>query len=64
MQGLLVFGLALALTSGSLAALNTLDAHPARLAEVGVLVVANLAATAMRFVLLRQWVFASRRESS
>jgi hypothetical protein len=27
-------------------------------------VVANLAATAMRFVLLRQWVFASRRESS
>jgi glycosyltransferase involved in cell wall biosynthesis len=64
MQGLLVFGLALALTSGSLAALNTLDAHPARLAEVGVLVVANLAATATRFVLLRQWVFASRRESS
>jgi glycosyltransferase involved in cell wall biosynthesis len=64
MQGLLVFCLALALTSGSLAALNTLDAHPARVAEVGVLVVANLAATAMRFVLLRQWVFASRRESS
>jgi glycosyltransferase involved in cell wall biosynthesis len=64
MQGLLVFGLALALTSGSLAALNTLDAHPARVAEVGVLVVANLVATAMRFVLLRQWVFASRRESS
>ena len=64
MQGLLLFALALALTSGSLAALNTLDAHPARVVEVGVLVVANLAATAMRFVLLRQWVFASRRESS
>jgi putative flippase GtrA len=63
-QGLLVFGLGLALTSGSLALLGALSAHPPRLVEIGVLVVANLAATAMRFVLLRHWVFTSRKELS
>ena len=57
-QGLLVFGLALALTSGSLAALHAL-ATPGRGLEVTVLVAANLVATALRFVLLRSWVFAA-----
>ncbi|HEY2271197.1 MAG TPA: glycosyltransferase, partial [Jatrophihabitantaceae bacterium] len=59
-QGLLVFALGLALTSGSLALLGAATAHPARLLEVGVLVVANLAATVLRFVLMREWVFARR----
>jgi glycosyltransferase involved in cell wall biosynthesis len=60
-QGLFVFGLALALTSGMLAGLHVLDAHPARLLEIAVLTVANLLATVLRFTLLRAWVFNARR---
>ncbi|TNH30964.1 glycosyltransferase [Micromonospora orduensis] len=52
-QGLLAFGLGLALTSGSLAVLHAVTAVPARSMEVAVLVAANLAATVLRFVLLR-----------
>jgi putative flippase GtrA len=57
-QGLVVFGLGLALTSGSLWLLEQLTGHPARAVELAVLVVANLLATALRFVLFREWVFA------
>ncbi len=60
LQGLVVFALGLALTSGSLWLLARFSAHPARLVELAVLVVANLAATALRFVLLREWVFGRR----
>jgi putative flippase GtrA len=60
MQGLVVFALGLALTSGSLWLLGALTSHPARLLELTVLVVANLVATALRFVLLRHWVFRRR----
>jgi putative flippase GtrA len=60
-QGLLVFVLGLALTSGSLLVLHAVSAHPARAVELGVLVAANLVATALRFLLLRVWVFRSRR---
>ncbi|MDG4838988.1 bifunctional glycosyltransferase family 2/GtrA family protein [Micromonospora sp. WMMD967] len=52
-QGLLAFALGLALTSGSLAVLHAVHAVPARPVELAVLVVANLAATVLRFVLLR-----------
>ncbi len=57
-QGLLVFGIGLALTSGSLAGLDAADPHAAHSAELAVLVVANLAATLLRFLLFRTWVFA------
>jgi putative flippase GtrA len=60
-QGLVVFGLALALTSLSLVSLHAATAHPSRSLELAVLVVANLAATVLRFVLLRSWVFRARR---
>ncbi|MEH0843807.1 bifunctional glycosyltransferase family 2/GtrA family protein [Micromonospora sp. CPCC 205711] len=53
LQGLVAFALGLALTSGSLAALHAVTATPPRTAELAVLVVANLAATVLRFVLLR-----------
>ncbi|WP_033290606.1 bifunctional glycosyltransferase family 2/GtrA family protein [Amycolatopsis jejuensis] len=56
-QGLLVFGLGLALTSGSLALLH----NPGLVLETVVLVAANLAATVLRFLLLRGWVFNPRR---
>ncbi len=57
LQGLVVFGLGLALTSGALGILHALRplAHPGL--EITVLVLANLAATVLRFVLLRRWVF-------
>ena len=60
-QGLTVFGLALGLTAGSLGALHALDHRPAHGTELAVLVAANLAATVLRFALLRSWVFRARR---
>ncbi len=59
-EGLLVFGIGLALTSGSLALLTAV-AEPSRVVELVVLVAANLLATVVRFVLLRGWVFHPRR---
>jgi len=56
-QGLVAFAAALAFTSASLAALHALVPVPGRPAEVAVLVVANLAGTVLRFLLLRGWVF-------
>ena len=64
LQALAVFGVAIALTSGSLALLTTLVVHPPRLLEVSVLVLANLVATVLRFVLLRNWVFRLRPDPS
>ena len=60
-EALIVFGVALAITSGALALLNGMVDQPQRLVEVSVLVLANLVATAVRFVLLRGWVFHPRR---
>jgi putative flippase GtrA len=57
LQGLLVFALGLALTSGALAVLHAITPTPARGTEVVLLVVANALATLLRFVLLRGWVF-------
>ena len=58
LQGLIVFGLGLALTTGALAVLPAGAPH---LLELAVLVVANGLATVLRFVLLRSWIFRSRR---
>ncbi|MEU7471220.1 bifunctional glycosyltransferase family 2/GtrA family protein [Streptomyces sp. NPDC044984] len=59
-QGLVVFGIGLALTSGSLAALNAAAGDPAHSTELAVLIAANLAATVLRFLLFRAWVFPDR----
>jgi putative flippase GtrA len=56
-KGLIAFGIGLALTSGALAVLDS----PSRGLEVLVLVAANLAATVIRFVLYRTWVFGESR---
>ena len=56
-QGLAVFVASLGLTGGSLVLLHAFDADPAQPLELGVLVVANLATTCLRFLLLRTWVF-------
>jgi len=54
LQGLLVFGAGLLLTSASLAALGSGSAH---WVEVSVLTVANLAVTVLRFLAMRLWIF-------
>ncbi|MGW6287852.1 glycosyltransferase [Streptomyces sp. NPDC055107] len=60
-QGLVVFAIGLALTSGSLAALGAASGAPSHTTELAVLITANLAATVLRFLLLRAWVFPERR---
>jgi putative flippase GtrA len=60
-QGLVVFAVGLGLTSGSLAVLGALHSAPPRAVELGVLIVANLAATCVRFLLMRIWVFRAAR---
>jgi putative flippase GtrA len=62
-EGLAVFGLALGVTAGSLALLHALAPSASRGVELAVLVAANLAATVLRFVLLRGWVFRHRRSA-
>jgi putative flippase GtrA len=64
LQGLVVFALGLVLTSGSLWLLAQVSTHPTRALELLVLIAANLLATALRFVLLREWVFARRSSRS
>ncbi|MDT7594596.1 MAG: hypothetical protein QOJ06_142 [Pseudonocardiales bacterium] len=57
LQGLIVFGLALVLTSGTLAVAHSLHSAPPAWVELALLVTANAVATLMRFLLLRRWVF-------
>ncbi|WP_428966912.1 glycosyltransferase [Micromonospora fluostatini] len=61
LQGLLAFALGLALTSGALTTLHAVAATPPRAVELTVLVAANLAATVLRFVLLRLGMHHRRR---
>jgi putative flippase GtrA len=62
-RGLPVFLLALALTSGALALLQAATPSPGLALELAVLTAANLAASVLRFLLLRSFVFRSRRRS-
>jgi len=55
-----VFALGWALTSSALGMLHAAAPSAPRGVELAVLVVANLAATLLRFVLLRRWVFRQR----
>ena len=48
------------MTSAALAALNSFG-EPSRVVELLVLLLANLMATVVRFMLLRGWVFHPRR---
>ena len=63
LQGLLVFALYYLVTSGALLWLDVAVPHASRGLEVLVLVVSSVVGTALRFVLLRCWVF-SRRGTS
>ena len=63
LQGLVVFGIAWGITSGSLLTLHTTEPQASPLTEILVLTGANLVATVVRFVLLRGWVFRSHRSA-
>ncbi|WP_345381165.1 bifunctional glycosyltransferase family 2/GtrA family protein [Pseudonocardia yuanmonensis] len=63
-QGLVVFGLGLGLTTGALALLGALVPGAHQSLEVVTIVVANLVATVLRFVLFRAWVFRSRTRTA
>ena len=56
-QGLMVFALGLALTSGALAALHHWLPDASRAVELLVLLAANAVATVARFVAFRSWIF-------
>ncbi|SFE84667.1 Glycosyltransferase involved in cell wall bisynthesis [Saccharopolyspora kobensis] len=57
LRGLVVFALYYFVTSGALLGLHAWRADPSRWLEVLVLVVSSVLGTALRFVLLRSWVF-------
>lgn len=57
LQGYVVLGIALLITSASLAVLHLVAAQPTRWVELAVLTAANLVATLVRFLLFRSWVF-------
>jgi putative flippase GtrA len=63
-QGLVVFALGLALTTGSLWALHNVAPAAPRSVEVVVLVLANVTATLVRFLLFRAWIFPRRRTTT
>jgi putative flippase GtrA len=63
-QGLVVFGLGLGLTTGALALLGALVPGAHQGLEVVTIIVANLVATVLRFVLFRAWVFRGRTRAA
>jgi putative flippase GtrA len=61
-QGLIVFGIAWGITSGSLALLHLMRPDASSLLSLAVLTAANLLATVVRFLLFRLWVFRQERQ--
>ena len=62
--GLAAFGIALGLTTFTIAALHLVSPDASRLLELVVLVIANLVATLVRFLLLRAWIRPTSRSGS
>lgn len=60
-QGLLVFGTGMVITSGSLLTLSTWVTDPGELAQLATLAGANVVAGVLRFTLLKHWVFGPQR---
>ncbi|MFI8891665.1 glycosyltransferase [Streptomyces paradoxus] len=61
LKGLAAFVVGLTLTSGSLAVLHHTAPGAGHRVELAALIAANLAATLLRFLLFRAWVFPARR---
>jgi len=60
LRGLVVFGIGLVLTSGSLSLLHSFDPDPGRWLELGALFIGSATATLVRFFAFRLWIFPSR----
>jgi putative flippase GtrA len=60
-QGVIAFGAGLMLTATALAAVHATVPQPSRIIELAALITANLAASVVRFVLYRSWVFRPRQ---
>jgi putative flippase GtrA len=63
LQGIVVFGVAWLITSGSLVALHAFHPTAGAHLQIAVLTAANLLATLVRFVMMRLWVFRSHSAS-
>ncbi len=63
-QGLVVFGIGLAVTAGALALLTAFAPDASHAAELVLLTAANVLATLIRFLLYRAWVFGGRVANS
>jgi putative flippase GtrA len=63
LEGGLAFAIGLAITTGAVAVLGLVAPNAPHSTELAVLVGANAAATVVRFVLMRLWVFNPRRSS-
>jgi putative flippase GtrA len=63
-RGMGVFAVALGITTAAIALLRYADPDASRTVEALVLVLANLGATALRFLLLRGWVFSASTVTS
>jgi putative flippase GtrA len=55
--GIAAFAAGLAITSGALAAVAAVDAHPGRVVELAAVLTVSAVATIARYALLRRWVF-------
>lgn len=64
LEGGMAFVIGLGLTTGAVAGLHLLAPNASHGTELAVLVGANAAATVIRFVLMRLWVFNPRRRPS
>lgn len=63
LNGLVAMGVALVLTSGSLAGLHWVDPSASVATELGTTTIAGWVATAVRFSLLRHWIFRRARNA-
>jgi putative flippase GtrA len=60
-QGLVIFAVGVSVTNFALCVFSWAVTQPSPLAELAVLTIGNLIATALRFLLLRHWVFGHLR---
>ncbi len=63
-QGFLVFGLTLVMTSGGLWLLHTLWPGPPRWIEIGTIAVATVSSTAVKYLLMKSWMFGRSPEGT
>jgi putative flippase GtrA len=64
LQALAVFGLTWAMSSAALLLVGSITSRPGAALQTAAIAVANLAATVVRFVLMRRWIFSTDNPSA